>query len=81
MKEHLGEPIQEGIPSVFTYEDGTHSSNAEFRYSVSGPKGSATVHVAGERIDGDWWFKTLDVTFEDGETISLGDVDVPIQIE
>ena len=81
MKERLGEPIQEGIPSLFKYHDGTHSSNAEFRYSVSGPKGSATVHVKGERIDGDWWFKTLDVTFRDGETISLADVDIPIQIE
>jgi hypothetical protein len=81
VKGRVGEPIQEGIPSLFNYRDATDGGDAEFKYAVSGPKGSAAVHVVGEKIEDRWWFRRLDVTFEDGETISLEDADIPIQLE
>jgi hypothetical protein len=81
VQERLGQPIQESFPSVFNYNDSTGGSNAEFRYSISGPQGTAEVHVVGEKIDDQWFYRTLDVSFEDGETIDLADVDIPIQLE
>ena len=81
VKERLGEPIRDGIPSLFNYQDGTAGGNAEFRYSVTGPKGSATVHVVSEKIDDRWWFRALGVKFSDGESISLADEDTPIKLE
>ncbi len=81
VKDRLGQPIEESFPSVFNYEEGTGGSDAEFKYSVSGPKGTAQVHVVGEKIDDRWFYRTLDVTFEDGETIDLADVDIPIQLD
>ena len=81
VKDRLGQPIQESFPAVFNYNEGTDGSNAEFKYSVTGPKGSAQVHVVSEKIDDQWWYRTLDVSFDDGETIDLADVDIPIQLE
>ena len=81
VKDRLGQPIQESFPAVFNYNEGTGGSSAEFKYSVTGPKGSAQVHVVGEKIDDQWWYRTLDVTYDDGETTDLADVEFPIQLE
>lgn len=81
VKDRLGQPIQESLPAVFNYNESGNGSNAEFKYSITGPKGSAQVHVVGEKIDDQWWYRTLDVTFDDGETIDLADVDIPIQLD
>jgi hypothetical protein len=81
VKSRLGEPIQEGFPAVFNYHEGTDGGDAEFRYSVSGPRGTAQVHVVSEKIDEQWWFTTLDVTFQDGKTCDLADVELPIKLD
>ena len=81
VQDGLGQPIQESFPTVFNYNEGMGGSDAEFRYSVSGPKGSAQVHVVGEKFDDQWFYTTLDVTFDDGETADLADVEFPIQLD
>jgi hypothetical protein len=80
--ERLGKPIRESLPSLFNYSGGTEGAEAEFRLPVSGPAGSAQVHIRAEFIEGDWWFHTLDVTFDDdGETISLVTEPPPIPLD
>jgi hypothetical protein len=81
VKESLGEPIQEDFPTVFRYNDNMDSGDAEFRYAINGPLGTADVHVQAEKIDGEWWFSTLEVKISDGETIDLADTDIPINLE
>jgi hypothetical protein len=80
VQTRLGQPIRESVPSVFNYQDGTDGGNAEFRYQINGPQGNASVHVVAKKIDDQWWFETLDVTFADGETLDLADVELPIEL-
>ncbi|WP_236625965.1 cytochrome c oxidase assembly factor 1 family protein [Rhodopirellula baltica] len=67
----IGEPIE---PSVFV-QGNIHfkddDGDADLNYSVSGPNGSATVHVIGTKADGSWDYSSMDATTADGTTIDL----------
>jgi hypothetical protein len=72
VRDRLGEPIEPGMfPSHFQFNDQMDTGNAEFQFDVSGPKGSAKVSTEADKQSGNWRTTKLDVTFEDGETISL----------
>jgi hypothetical protein len=80
VKTKLGEPIRQTGSSKFRSQKGPDGSSAELDYEVRGPNGKASVHGVAVEIDDQWWFEKLDVTCEDGETIDLADVEIPIQL-
>lgn len=60
----LGEPIEAGWYLSGDFEFTDHSGSADFRVPISGPRGTATLHVLARRIDGQWEFERLEVEFE-----------------
>ncbi len=71
MQRLLGEPIQDGTFVSGQLSINNDSGEADFQYSVSGPIGSASVHVVATKSEGKWTYSTLDVTPDDGEPRSL----------
>ncbi len=80
VKAKLGEPVQQTGSSTFRSQKNADGGSAELRYDIAGPRGKASVHGLAVEIDDQWWFETLDVTFPDGETIDLADVEIPIKL-
>ncbi len=76
----LGEPIRQTGSSKFRSQKGPDGSSVELDYEVQGPNGKASVQGVAVEIDDQWWFEKLDVTCEDGETIDLADVEIPIRL-
>ncbi|WP_173403123.1 cytochrome c oxidase assembly factor 1 family protein [Rhodopirellula sallentina] len=67
----IGDPIEPSAlvqGSINLENDG---GEADLNYSVSGPNGSATVHVIGTKADGSWDYSRMDATTADGTTIDL----------
>jgi hypothetical protein len=61
VKTLLGEPISEGmLPSGNINLDGS-GGRADLSIPISGPKGSATIHVAGTKESGRWNYSRLEV--------------------
>ena len=74
--EKLGQPIEDTswMPTGnFSYRtiNGVASGEANFYFSVSGPKGTAHVHAEARCRDGKWSFRVLTVTPEGEKTMSL----------
>ena len=73
--ERLGEPIEEAswfpAGNLNVEKD---RGDANLHFTVQGPNGKATVSTMARRISGQWGLTTLNVTFEDGERLSLEDV-------
>ena len=67
----LGEPIEAGF--VVTGSVGTNNGKgtADIKYSVSGPKGKATVHAVAATAGQGWEYTTLDVTPSTGPPINV----------
>ena len=70
--ERLGQPIEDAtlVPSGevnFQNDRG----DANFGFKVAGPNGRANVRAQARLIDGIWGLSTLEVTFDDGQRISL----------
>ena len=64
--EQLGEPIKAGLGISGSIKLEGTSGEAEFSYTVSGPKGSAQVYVAGTKQAGNWTYETMAVDLPDG---------------
>lgn len=63
--EHTGQPIvASGSPTGSVHKK-NGAGNADLQFSVSGPKGSGTVHVVAERQEGEWSYSTILFTFDD----------------
>ena len=70
--ENLGEPIDAGFIVQGNINLNNDDGQAELNYSVSGPKGSAQVHVVGTKTDGTWNYQTMDATLDGaGEVFDL----------
>ena len=80
VKAKLGEPIRQTGSSSFRSQKSAGGSSAELRYDIKGPRGKASVQGVAVEIDDRWWFEKLDVTFSDGETLDLADVEIPIKL-
>lgn len=64
--EALGEPIEDGIASgSISFNDG--DGDADLRIPISGPKGSATLRVVGEKYDGSWSYEKIYVILGDSD--------------
>ena len=61
----LGSPIE---PGLFPYSGNISGAgpvgHAEIDFPISGPKGSATVHLVADKKSGKWEFKVLEVTVD-----------------
>ena len=78
----LGELIQPGPPRRFNIRENGPSGTAEFEYEISGAQGKkANVLAEAEKAAGQWSFRVLNVTFEDGQTIDLAKEDGLIPLE
>jgi hypothetical protein len=68
----LGEPIEAGFWVSGSVEVGGTSGKADLSIPVSGPKGSATLHVVATKAGGKWVYSTLEVVPQgSGATIDL----------
>jgi hypothetical protein len=66
--EALGQPISESWRTAGRADQ----SEADLRFSIQGPKGSAKVHVQARRTQGQWGLVILDVTPESSQkTLNL----------
>lgn len=66
VRDALGEPIQEawyvsGNLNTQT-TNGVETGNADLTIPLSGPKGSGSVHVVGQKNAGTWTYSTMDAT-------------------
>ena len=69
--QRLGKPIDDTWRvggDVFTEGD---RGEANLNFEVLGPQGKGRVRTQARRIDGQWGLTTLEVTFDDGQRISL----------
>lgn len=68
----LGEPIEADFIVQGNINLNNADGDADLRYNVSGPKGSAEVHVVGNKSDGQWQYERMDATIgESGTLIDL----------
>lgn len=70
--ERLGKPIEEAgwFPTGNLHvENG--GGDALIDFDIAGPKGRAHVQARARRIGGEWGLTTVEVTFADGQRISL----------
>jgi hypothetical protein len=71
-QQMLGDPIEAGFFVAGSVNVSGSSGNADISYSVSGPKGEATVYVVAEKTAGEWDFKTLVLeSKESGDRLDL----------
>jgi hypothetical protein len=71
-RQSLGAPIDADFFVTGSISVSGSSGNADIAYTVSGPKGSGTVYVVGEKAAGQWEFTTLVLEIaETGERVDL----------
>jgi len=61
VKDLLGEPIEPGLFVTGNINVNNNSGEADLSIPLSGPKGSATLHVVAEKTDGKWESSVLEV--------------------
>lgn len=77
VREALGTPLKgkligENNVMVYNAGSGGKRSEATFSIPVTGPKGSGTILVAGEKRKGAWHFRRMEITLDKtGATIDL----------
>ena len=68
----LGEPIEAGTMVQGNFDLSNDEGEADISYSISGPDGSGTVHVAGKKSGGPWEYDRMDVKMDQtGEVVDL----------
>jgi hypothetical protein len=78
VKKALGEPIEAGFWVGGNIEVSNGSGNADLAIPISGPRGSATLHVVATKVDGRWQYSTMEVTPKDaGARIDLRSMPAP----
>ena len=72
IQQALGEPIEAGSMVQGNINLNNDDGNADLTYSVSGPEGTASVHVVGEKSGGRWEYQKLEATIKDsGDVVDL----------
>jgi hypothetical protein len=65
---NLGEPIEAGWLATGNIETTNSNGRADLDFTVTGPKGSADVHVLAEETAGKWKLTKLMLTYASGES-------------
>ncbi len=73
LRSTIGDPVDASIFVQGSIKLNNDDGNADLNYSVSGPNGTATVHVTGTKSGGNWDYSRMDATTEDGTKIDLLD--------
>jgi hypothetical protein len=75
VKDLLGEPVKRSGVADWTptgmFSDGGQMKEARLTFSISGPKGSASVMALARSLDGQWGFAQFDVTAPEGKRLNL----------
>src|SRR5262249_41104750 len=81
VKAELGEPIGGGwTPHGTLTNDNPNMPTARMTFSISGPKGTATVTANGQRVDNIWGFPDFKVAVDGGKQIDVS-ADLPSDVE
>ena len=67
--EHLGEPIELGVPMGSMNSRAGGTGNAELNFTVVGPKGKGAAYVSAEKELGKWRLRRTAVDLETGARI------------
>lgn len=67
----LGQPIEAGWWVTGSLRLNNDDGQADFHFPVSGPNGSASVHVRATKNAGSWSYESILVTFDDGAAASV----------
>jgi len=67
----LGAPIKDGYWVSGTVNVRDHSGEADFKFPISGPKDSATVHAIGTLDQNGWTYGEIEVTPKNGPPIDV----------
>jgi hypothetical protein len=60
----LGSPIEPGFLVSGSRSGGGNIGHAEIWFPISGPKGSGTVHLVGDKSAGKWEFKVMELALD-----------------
>ena len=71
LKAAIGQPVTPGFLMQGNINLNNDDGEADLSYSVSGPEGSASVHVVATKIDGFWTYALMNATTDDGDVIDL----------
>ena len=69
--EALGTPIEPGWLASGSINTENRSGDCDLSIPISGPKGSASLHVVGTRDEGRWTYTRMTVTPKKGAPIDL----------
>ncbi|WP_404307610.1 cytochrome c oxidase assembly factor 1 family protein [Neorhodopirellula lusitana] len=73
LKSTIGDPIEPSVIVQGNINLENDGGDADLNYSVSGPNGTATVHVTGTKSGGAWNYSRMDATTQAGTKIDLLD--------
>jgi hypothetical protein len=65
----IGTPIEEGFLVSGNIEVNSQSGYADLAIPISGPYGSATIYADAEKVQGEWFFDTLDVVVDETDEL------------
>lgn len=71
VRQRIGEPVEPVTWPPPTLHVDNDRGSAVGTYRVEGPKGQAVVRIEGRKMAGVWEINVLEVTFANGERISL----------
>lgn len=77
VKQQLGEPIKAGMFVTGNINIQNDRGLADLSIPISGPKGSATIHIVAEKAAGKWTPSTLEVQPDDGSSSPIDLLDKP----
>ena len=61
---HIGEPVEAGMFVSGQINVNGPTGHADLDFPIFGPKGKARVYVVGDKAEGHWTYRTLEVRFE-----------------
>ena len=67
----LGQPIAAAVMVAGSINLNNDDGVADLNYSISGPDGTATVHVSGTKTDGAWSYDKMNVRTSEGSVVDL----------
>lgn len=67
----LGQPIEPGFMVQGNINLNNSDGEANLNYSITGPDGTGTVNVVGNKTDGVWNYSKMNVTTDDGNVVDL----------
>ncbi len=71
VKDAIGEPIKPSFLVQGNINLQNENGEADITFPVTGPRGTAQVHVRGTRAGGKWRYDEISVTLDEGAVIDL----------